>query len=105
MKINIARLAITLGISLTGAIISFALLEVNPMPLVLILALLVTLVNYFFGELVIRRHLATFITAALKGLMAVLLAWIMGAVIQDFTVTPSAQVVFGFLVGGLEMIF
>jgi len=105
LKINIARLAITLGIGLTGAIISFALLEVNPMPLVLILALLVALVNYFLGELVVHRHLATFITGVFKGLMAVLLAWIIGAVIQDFTVTTSALMVFGFTVGGLEMVF
>ncbi len=100
-RVLLVKFIMTLAI----AIIAFSILDVNPFGWVLLVALVVTAVNYLVGDLYILPNYNNIAASIADGIMGGLLAVIVGLLTPAFAPGTGALIAFAVLTGIGEYIF
>lgn len=79
-------------------ILAFQAFVRNPWDWVFLLALAVTVLNYLAGDILILPSFGNTVASVGDGLLAMLLAHISGVVLQGFSTTLPALVIYGALI-------
>lgn len=87
------------------ALIAFSLLVNNLWYWALLVAIIATALNYVLGDLVVLPKFGNIVASAGDGVMAALVAYIVGLVIPVFTVTVASLFVFAILIAAMEYFF
>lgn len=88
-----------------AAWITLGLINGNPLLWVAIIALVGTVANYIFGDLVVLPKQSNLVSSLIDGVLAAVLAYIVAMFIRNFNTTFSALAIYAAIVAVSEFYF
>jgi len=87
-------LLIKLVATLIAAWIAYGLIDGNPFLWILIVAVVVTIINYLIGDLLVLTNFGNIAASLFDGAMGALTAYIISLMTTDFNVSWTSSIVF-----------
>jgi len=105
MNNTATALLVKFALTFVATLVTLGFIANNPLAWVLVVAILVTALNYLLGDSVVLPKMGNIVAALGNGVMAALVALIVAFLVTNFYTPFGILVVFGVLVAAAEYFF